>query len=284
VSDTVAAQEMGSNSGEGLAEPVGPLPSGLPGIRLREAREARGLSVADVAGTLKFGVRQIEALEADDFRSLQGATFVRGFVRSYARFLKLPPEPLLDLLKDGATVARSEVRPPEDTGVYMPTPGQQRVSSWMAGAAALALLAAGLLAWHLLAPGSPLPVRDLATTDAPKAIKSQPELLQPVPRIEQPPASVPTAANTQSAVQVPPTGGRQLIFLFSDKSWLEVRDATQRVVLSGEFAAGERQVASGKPPYYLWVGRASALRVLDGEREIDLKPHTRDEIARLTVE
>lgn len=256
----------------------------LPGKFLREAREARGLTVADVAGTLKFGVRQIEALEADDFRCLQGATFVRGFVRSYASFLKLPPEPLLALLQVGATVARAEVRPPEDTGVYMPMPGQRRLSSWVAGAAGLGLLAAGLLAWHLLAPEVALPARQIAASDAPKAISAQAELLPPAPRIEKQPAMAGVAMTTPAVVPVLPPGGRQLLFLFSDKSWLEVRDATQRVILSGEFAAGERQVAAGKPPYYLWVGRASALRVLDGEHEIDLKPHTRDEIARLTVE
>lgn len=263
------------------------IPGGLPGQRLREAREARGLSVADVAATLKFGARQIEALEADDFRSLQGATFVRGFVRSYARFLNLPPEPLLDLLKEGTTIAAAEVRPPEDTGVYMPMPGRHRLSFWVAGAAALGLLAAGLLAWHLLAPAGPTPAPQLAAADTRTTVASQPELLPPAPRIEQQPGIATNPVTVMPAAvstTLPPPDGRHLVFLFSDKSWLEVRDAAQRVVLSGEFSGGERKIATGKPPYYLWVGRASALRVLDGEREIDLKPHTRDEIARLTVE
>jgi cytoskeleton protein RodZ len=77
---------------------------------------------------------------------------------------------------------------------------------------------------------------------------------------------------------------RQLVLTFSDKSWVEIKDASQRVILSGEFPGGDRQVASGKPPFQLWVGRASAVRILDGEREIDLKPHARDEVARLTVD
>ena len=48
-----------------------------------------------MAQQLKFGARQLEALEADRFDELPGGTFARGMVRSYARLLKLDPEPLL---------------------------------------------------------------------------------------------------------------------------------------------------------------------------------------------
>jgi cytoskeleton protein RodZ len=273
VSDAAAAQPSDTDTPESA-----PTLAELPGRQLHEAREARGLSMADVAGALKFGVRQIEALEADDYRNLKGATFVRGFVRSYARYLKLAPEPLLAMLEGGATISRAEVRPPEDTGVFMPMPGARRLSPWIAGATLLILVAAGLLAWHLLSPDVPSPGRREAAVEAPKSGKSQPEVLAPVARVEQPAVATPPVA-----AALPP-GARQLIFIFSDKSWLEVRDASQRAVLSGEFPRGDRQLATGKPPFSLWIGRASALRVLDGDREIDLKPHTRDEVARLTLE
>jgi cytoskeleton protein RodZ len=54
---------------------------------LRSAREAQGLSVVDVAQRTKFSVHQVEALEADDSEHLPQGTFLRGFVRSYARVL-----------------------------------------------------------------------------------------------------------------------------------------------------------------------------------------------------
>ncbi|MGA8005136.1 MAG: helix-turn-helix domain-containing protein, partial [Burkholderiales bacterium] len=62
---------------------------------LARARVARGLTLDDVAQQLKFGVRQIDALEQGRFESLPGSTFARGMVRSYARMLKLDAEPLL---------------------------------------------------------------------------------------------------------------------------------------------------------------------------------------------
>ena len=59
-----------------------------PGQMLRAAREAKGWKVEQVASQLKLSRRQIEALEADAFADLPGLTFVRGFVRNYARVLE----------------------------------------------------------------------------------------------------------------------------------------------------------------------------------------------------
>src|SRR5574341_690128 len=66
------------------------------GQELAAAREARGLALADVAQSLKFAQRQLEALEQERFDALPGAPFAKGMVRSYARLLKLDPEPLLE--------------------------------------------------------------------------------------------------------------------------------------------------------------------------------------------
>jgi cytoskeleton protein RodZ len=260
--------------------------SELPGRRLREAREARGLSLADAANALKFSPRQIEALEADDYQGLQGATFVRGFIRSYARFLKLAPEPLLAMLDAGTPLQMSEVRPPDDTGAAMPQPGERRLSAWVAGAIVLVVIAASLIAWHLVSPESaPSMPRELAAMKS-ETPSVQPAVQPPVARIE--PAAAPDAGGTSPVAPpvatVLPPDGRQLVLTFSDKSWVEIKDANQRVILSGEFPGGDRQVANGKPPFQLWVGRASAVRILDGDREIDLKPHARDEVARLIVD
>src|SRR3990172_6628531 len=89
-------QHPENNSEQGYRSAIAPVAS--PGRTLREARERLGLSVADVANQIKFATRQIDALEADNFQQLQGATFLRGFVRSYAKILHLDAQPLLDQL------------------------------------------------------------------------------------------------------------------------------------------------------------------------------------------
>ncbi|MDR1996044.1 RodZ domain-containing protein [Azonexus sp.] len=76
-----------------VEEVVVPPPS--VGEQLAAARLTRGLKVADVAQTLKLGVRQVEALESGNWQALPGPTFIRGFVRNYARLLGLDSAPLM---------------------------------------------------------------------------------------------------------------------------------------------------------------------------------------------
>lgn len=68
------------------------------GQALRAAREARGESLADVAYALRLAQRQVEAMELEHFDELPGPTFVRGFVRNYAKYLGIDAEPLLGRL------------------------------------------------------------------------------------------------------------------------------------------------------------------------------------------
>ena len=68
------------------------------GGKLRAAREAAGLTIDAVAQQLKLAPRQVRALEDDAWERLPGRTFVRGFARNYARFVRLDPDAVLALL------------------------------------------------------------------------------------------------------------------------------------------------------------------------------------------
>jgi len=71
------------------------------GTWLRVAREAAGLSQDAVAQQLKLAPRQVRAIEDDDYGRLPGRTFVRGFVRNYARLVNLDPEAVVEALPSG---------------------------------------------------------------------------------------------------------------------------------------------------------------------------------------
>jgi len=60
------------------------------GDKLRLAREAAGLSLADVATRTRITQRHLEAIERSDFSELPGRTYVTGFARAYARAVDLP--------------------------------------------------------------------------------------------------------------------------------------------------------------------------------------------------
>lgn len=62
------------------------------GSRLKQEREARALSLPEVARITKIPVRSLERLEDGRFEELPAEVFVRGFLRSYARVVGLDPE------------------------------------------------------------------------------------------------------------------------------------------------------------------------------------------------
>jgi cytoskeleton protein RodZ len=258
-----------------------PIPSGeSPGRSLREARELRGLSVADVVNAIKFSPRQIEAIERNDFEQLPGATFVRGFIRSYAKLLRLDPFPLLAMLERETPKADAQIHLPKDTGAALPQPGERR--SYLPYFALLVTVAAVVIAvaTYFDWPGG-----------AEKS-KSKSPLAATVPAAPQTLANVvqPPATQVEPGQPAPPKTAslgpdfRQLIFVFEDKSWVEVKDATQRVIFAQNNDSGTRQVVNGKPPFSLVIGNASHVQLQFEDQQVDLRPHTKVEVARLTLE
>ena len=95
---------MTENTDEILVhDPVvtGDAPPYSVGRTLREGRERLNLSISEVSNRIKFAPRQIEALEADDYRNLPEPAFVRGFVRSYARLLEMDEKFLYRAVNEG---------------------------------------------------------------------------------------------------------------------------------------------------------------------------------------
>ncbi len=82
-------------------------PTGV-GPTLRDLREARRLSLAEVSARLKFTARQLEALETEQWDRLPTGVSLRGFVKNYGRFLEADIDALLVMLDDqvGATSAK----------------------------------------------------------------------------------------------------------------------------------------------------------------------------------
>jgi cytoskeleton protein RodZ len=279
----------------------------LPGSTLRAAREVNGYSLAEIAQALKFSVRQLEALENDDYSSLKGTTFIRGFVRSYARYLRLDEVPLLAALEPQVPVVIAEVRPVENMGAEMPVSGAD--GSKRVYGLAIAVLLLGGIAWFVWqersvpasAPASQAaaPVVTGAATDegavspalAPeptKSAESAPAVTPPSPSIipadAAPATNAPAAGEAGAAPTAANPNERQLLLAFSGVSWVEVRDASNRILYSGNSTPDSRQTVSGRPPFQLVIGNAQSVKLRYEDRTIDLQPYTRVDVARLTLD
>jgi len=114
------------------------------GALLGAAREASGMSIDTVAQQLKLAPRQVRALEAGEFSHLPGRTFVRGFIRNYARLLRLDPEQVLGALPAGGAMPSLEAPTLHPTAPAMgelPTTVEPSKAGWTRWAIPLTLAA-----------------------------------------------------------------------------------------------------------------------------------------------
>lgn len=77
----------------------------LPGATLRRAREQAGIALEVVAQRTMIPLSRLRALESDDYERVGVATFVVGYLRAYAKFLKMDPVPLLVALEPSLPAA-----------------------------------------------------------------------------------------------------------------------------------------------------------------------------------
>lgn len=73
-----------------------------PGAQLAAHRQARGFTIEQVANQLNLAPRQIQALEEDNYAALPGIVIARGFIRAYAKLLKVDPAPLVSQMQGEA--------------------------------------------------------------------------------------------------------------------------------------------------------------------------------------
>ena len=265
-------------------KPAESLESYTPGSVLRRARESRGQSVADVVQVIRFSARQIEALERDDYASLPGSTAVRGLVRNYAKFLKLDAAPLLAQLDPAVPVPEADVRPPTNMGEAEHSNFVEQIPPKLIAVGVLLVVLVLAAYWYLTFAGNEGLTLRLLGTDGAVAVALPSPLAAPTPAPVAAPAPAPEKQSESSGVVpgAPSSGGLRVEF--DDRSWIEIRDATQKIVYVGEYPAGTRQNVEGKAPFQVWIGKASGVRLYLGERSIDLKPHTREEVARFSLE
>ena len=275
-------------------------PAATAGALLGAGREASGLSIDAVAQQLKLAPRQVRALEEDDYSHLPGRTFVRGFVRNYARLIQLDPDQVLGALPAGAAAPALDAPTLQQTAPTMgelPTTDHSK-PGWARWAIPLTLAAivaaAGVYEW--LRPAGvarPAATRDTAAAESPVAASAPPAvtgtplpnpLVAARPAAESPPPHAPAQESAPApAPAAAPAAEQPLTIRFSDYSWTEVRDRDGRLLLSGMNPGGTAQSLSGIPPFDIVIGNAADVRLTYKGSPVDLAPHTRQNVARFKL-
>ena len=314
------------------------------GQHLRLAREARGVSVAEVSAALKLSPRQVKAIEANEWLQWP-RTVIRGFVRNYARYLELDIAALMVALDSIPMPEGPELVVGAPSAVDMPREGAGDRRDYVRVAAGLIALILAILAC-LLVPvetwrsglasikalvsekqaGSTMAVISSGVSgDVSGIVLPAPEVVivpisgpgEDVPPLPAPPAAdaasvatplpvpvpVPVSVpSTSSASSVPsvsapapaplpvpapapaPPSGEGLSFFFEQSSWVEVRDANGRLLLSRILPAGSQREVAGQPPFSLIVGNTSGVTLHYRGKLVPLAQHSSGGVARLTLE
>jgi len=290
-------------------------PAGNPrtaGALLRQAREAAGLSIDAAAQQLKLAPRQVVALEADDFARLPGRTFVRGFVRNYARLVHIDPAVALAALADSDAPALDSpaLQPTAPTIGELPTIERAK-PSWTRWAIPLVLVAIigvavvyeftrGFNDWphpftRQAAPESGAPAVPAPAPPSPAAGTTETRIANPVanapapgnaPPAGAPAASTGSAANEASVTAPPPEAVAEatLVLSYRKSSWTEVKDGGGRVIFSQTVPAGQSRTVTGSPPFDLIIGNANDVTLTFRGQPVDLPAFTSRNVARLVLE
>jgi cytoskeleton protein RodZ len=275
-----------------------------PGATLAAARQAHGLSVADVAEQMRISPRQVDAIESGRYGELPGAVFVRGFIRNYARLLKLDPVPLLHALEPELS-GEVPLRAHEIAGTLPETTRRHRPSWWLGAAAAVIAIAAVLAGyeWWRAQSGAARPAQrdtllDTPATPAAPAVPSTqapialtPEPLSDIPAggggstAAQSSAAAPAAEPAPAAVEPASAPGEGRIEIrFLQESWVELRDGAGNVQFSATGAAGSTRSFDVRPPVRVVVGNASGVSITYNGKPFDVDAHAARNIARFTLE
>jgi cytoskeleton protein RodZ len=220
------------------------LPLESVGARLLRAREAAGMSRAQMAGVTRIPERHLAAIEAGDFGALPARTYAVGFSRSYAKALNLDQTEIVNAVREEL----AEIDPPEqrrgiptfEPGDPARVPGGRLV--WLAVFGVLAVLAAVFfLARSMITPGMTLPSIVADETAAPAASEAA-----------QPPAAAPIS-------------GPVVFTALEPKVWVKFTDGAGNQLFQKELSQGESwTVPADQADVRIATARPDALSITIG--------------------
>ncbi|HEY0044964.1 MAG TPA: helix-turn-helix domain-containing protein [Allosphingosinicella sp.] len=223
---------------------------GTVGARLKAAREAKAISLDDIARQTRIPVRHLEHIERSEWEALPAITYSVGFVRSYGNAVGLDGAALGAEVREQLGGARHAN--PAAAAYYEPAdPARVPPRSMAIITAVLALLlVGGYLLWRSTAvdPGSAESVLAESETAAPAA---------PNPQAAVRPAPQPAA---------PATG--PVVLTAREEVWLSITDGSQRLFM-GTMKAGDRyEVPAAAQAPQIVTGRPNVLQVTVGAAQI----------------
>lgn len=267
------------------------------GILLRQARVQKGMSVGEVAECLKLPARQIEAIESGSYDGMPEAVFVKGFLTSYGRLLDIDKAELKQYLNQifpSRKIAHLNVSsniPAGDLN-FQHVPVRRYFPRWIIGIVIVGVITVGIYAWQSKSSSesakqsasSSQEVSNQAATVSDVAASN----IRIVPMSDSDKAGsaenlTTSNDNLNANTQETSTATEQALRIkIGHKSWLQVTDKNNQVLISQVASAGSIHEFKGAAPYKVVIGYTTDSSIQFNGKNIII-PENKKRTAAITV-
>ncbi|WP_122055052.1 cytoskeleton protein RodZ [Vibrio sp. Evd11] len=289
------------------------------GTLLKNKRESLGLTQKQISDRLKLRVTLIQQIEENQFESDQVATFMRGYIRSYAKYVNLDEKVVLSALHHAGDAQHQEQ---EMLSFSRKTKTEKHNSRIMILTWSIFAVIAGISSlWWWQNQQQDTLSQSLVNTESSEELVVE-ESLDPeltsleVIEAEQNTETSPVTENsddllavvsaaeasenveqieqTQDVAEVTPVAAEsetvtpepvanELVMQFSADCWIQVKDAAGKTLSTGIKKAGQTLNLSGTAPYKVILGAPEGVSMTFASEPVDLSGYTSGKVARITL-
>ncbi|MEZ9390857.1 cytoskeleton protein RodZ [Vibrio splendidus] len=288
------------------------------GTLLKNKRESLGLTQKQISDRLKLRVTLIQQIEENQFESDQVATFMRGYIRSYAKYVNLDEKVVLNALHHSGDAQHQEQ---EMLSFSRKTKTEKHNSRIMLLTWSIFAVIVGISSlWWWQNQQQDTLSQSLANTESSEELVVEesldPELtslevieaeqntetspvtensdeltevssaedsvtLDPVEVLEE--AADVASVTEESEIVAPEAVVNELVMQFSADCWIQVKDASGKTLSTGIKKAGQTLNLSGTAPYKVILGAPEGVSMTFASEPVDLSGYTSGKVARITL-
>ena len=276
------------------------------GQALKKRREDAGMSLEQLAGALKLSVLQLQRLENDEHELLGPATFVKGYIRSYCRELKIDSQAMLELLPEHVEPAKkSNMQSFSRRTEKEANDSRLMLFSYFI----LAVIIGSSVVWWW--QNSNQSIEEPVTTTMPNQLESNElttnmadeapveetvQLPTEDKEVIEPQETVPITNNeaanqaaSQSQLTAQPQTKKadpehsEVVMHFNEDSWVEIHDGNGDRIAFGVKKAGYIMTVTGPQPFNVVLGKHQVVDITFQGQAVDTSHFAKNRLAKFTL-